>query len=175
MKNNQEQTQIIPSYDEKEIDEGEGSQLEKIEPRHNFIIVYDTIYKNSDLTTDEIAILIKLISASPNFKPTGRKLANILKIDYKRLLKATNSLQEKGYLKIQNLGKGKGAKWTISQAPTLKAQGYTFEDLKGLLNVDYYYQLLKARLINFDLYKKLVENVIEIARIEWIDKGERKR
>ncbi len=108
--------------------------INEIKPNLNFIIVYETIYKNNDLTSEEIHLLIKLIAKAPNFKPTSDKLADILHMSKKTLNKASKSLQEKGYLTIKKYGNK--SEWNITQTPILNTINIlSVENLvNGLLN-----------------------------------------
>lgn len=89
----------------------------KNETKHNFIIVYETIYKRNDITADEMLLLIKLISMAPTFKPTFEKLKDILKLGKKALTKAIKGLKEKGFLTIKKYGRE--SQWIITQDPIL--------------------------------------------------------
>lgn len=130
-------------------------------PKQNFIIVYDSVYKNTNLTTDEIALLIKLIAIAPTFKPTSQKLASILNISIKALNKASKGLQAKGYLKIKKFGKS--SKWTITQQP-IENKINDFSE-ETLLNSLFNYQITiedinllhKIKRIDDRLYIKITE------------------
>lgn len=86
-------------------------------PKRNFIIVYDSVYKNNNLNALELQLIIKLLSCAPTFKPSYRKLTQILKISDTTLLKAVKGLKEKGYLTI--VKNGKESEWHITQEPTI--------------------------------------------------------
>lgn len=92
-----------------------GLTIKIQEPKKNFIILYDSVYKNNDLTTDEIALIVKLLSCAPTFKPTKKKLSNVLNIDERRLTKASKGLQKKGYLKVKKYSNT--SEWIINQEP----------------------------------------------------------
>lgn len=130
-------------------------------PKQNFIIVYDSVYKNTNLTTDEIALLIKLIALAPTFKPNSQKLANILNISIKALNKASKGLQAKGYLKIKKFGKN--SEWTITQQPIEnKINDFSEESLlNGLFNylitIEDINLLHKLKRIDDRLYIKVTE------------------
>lgn len=130
-------------------------------PKQNFIIVYDSVYKNTNLTTDEIALLIKLIALAPTFKPTAEKLADILHISKRALLKASKGLQAKGYLKIKKFGKC--SEWTINQQPIEnKINDFSEESLlNGLFNylitIEDINLLHKLKRIDDRLYIKVTE------------------
>lgn len=104
----------------------------KQEQKHNFIIVYDTIYKNNSFTTDELALIIKLLGCAPTFKPSHRKLERILNTSDYALRQAEKGLIEKGYLKINK--NGRNSEWTITQEPfTLKLSDFKDETLINAL------------------------------------------
>lgn len=111
-------------------------------PKERFIIVYESVYKNR-FTSDEMHLLIKLISLAPTFKPTSRKLASILNIDIRALNQASKGLQKKGYLIIKK--HGKNSQWIINQKPINSAlKDLTKETLlNALLNFEIDIQKLK--------------------------------
>lgn len=144
------------------------------EPKRNFIILYDSVYKNNDLTANELKLLIKLIASAPTFKPTSRKLADILKIDLKSLNRASKGLQAKGYLKIKKFGKS--SEWTITQNPIEnKIDNFNKESLlNGLLNyiisVEELNLLHKLKRIDDRLYIAVMEDYSkELVRIAHIN------
>lgn len=157
-----------------------GLTIKIQEPKKNFIILYDSVYKNTDLTTDEIALIVKLLSCAPNFKPTSEKLSNILNIDIRRLTKASKGLQEKGYLKIKKYSHT--SEWTISQEPlinnfkeittpillnALLNYKIRFEDLKKLRKLKYIDDKILKETTN--LYLKEIQ---KIAKYNWLDDEE---
>lgn len=145
------------------------------ENKRAFIIVYETIYKNTDLTAIEISLLVKLLSAAPTFKPTIRKLATILKVGATTLTKAVKNLQEKGYLRIEHNGKG-GSVWKIDQNASFKP--VDIENLKELCQnaeidlktIKALYKMQKitrqqAQELNLILYN----SIQRIIRTNWLD------
>jgi len=132
--------------------EQQKNELQDNTPKQNFIIVYDSVYKNTNLTTDEIALLIKLISLAPTFKPTAEKLADILHISKRALLKASKGLQAKGYLKIKKFGKC--SEWTINQQP-----------IEAKIN-DYSKQTLLNALLDYQITFKDLELLHKLKRID---------
>lgn len=143
----------------------------KIEPyKRNFIILYDSVYKNNDLTANELQLLIKLIAKAPTFKPNSRKLADILKMNQKALNKASKGLQRKGYLIIKKFGKN--SEWTITQEPIInKIDNLNKETLlNGLLNhliqIEDLNLLHKLKRIDDRLYIEITEEYAkELVRI----------
>lgn len=121
----------------------EKTTIQEITPKRNFIIVYDTIYKNNQITSDEMHLLIKLISLAPTFKPTTEKLADILHLSKRALIKASKGLQKKGYLIIKK--HGNTSQWIINQEPiNTELQNLTKEHLlNALLNFEIDLQKLK--------------------------------
>ena len=157
--------------------EHEQIEVHEIKQELHFIIVYETIYKNNDLTTDELALLIKLIARAPTFKPTSRKLADILNIDLKRFNKASLGLQEKGYLTIKRYGNK--SEWTITQTPILNnISVLNVENLvNGLLNFTITQKELnllhKLKRIDDKIYietqKRYIKELQRILKTEWLD------
>lgn len=148
----------------------------KNETELNFIVVYETIYKRNDFTTDELALLVKLIGMAPNFKPTTRKLADILKLDYHRLIKATKALQDKGFLKIKKYGSK--SEWIINQQPIKNMKDFNKETLlNALLNFDITIKDLKRfhklKIIDDKLYIETIKNYIDelkkITKTKWLN------
>lgn len=129
-------------------------------PKERFIIVYESVYKNR-FTSDEMHLLIKLISLAPTFKPTSRKLASILNIDIRALNQASKGLQKKGYLVIKK--HGKNSEWTINQKPIEnKINDFSEESLlNGLFNylitIEDINLLHKLKRIDDRLYIKVTE------------------
>ena len=153
------------------------TSLQDNTPKPRFIIVYDSVYKNTNLTTDEIALLIKLISLAPTFKPTSQKLADILNITIKALNKASKGLQAKGYLKIKKFGKN--SEWIITQEPIqAKINDFSKESLlNGLLNYQITFKdlelLHKLKRIDdrlyIDIVKDYTKELIRVAKINVYD------
>ena len=153
------------------------TSLQDNTPKQRFIIVYESVYKNTNLTTDEIALIIKLLSIAPTFKPTSRKLADILKIDLKRLNKASKGLQDKGYLIIKRFGNN--SEWTITQEPFIE----TLKDLNketllnALLNFEIDFkdlkQLHKLKMIDDKLFIETAtaygKELQRIVKTKWLD------
>ena len=112
----------------------ENQEINIESQQHNFIVIYDTLYK-TNLTIYELGLITKLISCAPTFKPTILKLAQTLKCSKEIIKKATKGLKEKGFLTIENKFKS-GSKWTINQEPIInKINGFTYENiLNALLN-----------------------------------------
>lgn len=110
----------------------ETNPLIKTENNQHFILLYESVYKNTKLTSDEIALIVKLTSASPTFKPTKNTLTSILHISDRALIKAAKGLKEKGYLQIINNGKG-GSQWILTQEPKLYEQ-YKNQNKEKILN-----------------------------------------
>lgn len=100
--------------------------------KHNFIIVYDTFYKNKELTAEEIALFIKLKAAAPTFKITQDKLAQALNTCRDIIKKASKGLQKKGYLKIEHPRSKSACKWIINDAPIFKNIDYNNLDIRKL-------------------------------------------
>lgn len=159
---------LIPSY---ENEEEQNITIEQEPIKQNFIIVYDSIYKNSDLNALEIAILIKLLSCAPSFKPNSKNIRHLLKISENKYFKTIKSLQEKGYLKIERQGRNE-YKYIVYQKPPITPEHLTFEYLKKYetFNIQLWHTLLKTHQISKDLYYKLCDNLKEIANINWINK-----
>lgn len=157
-----------------------GLTIKIQEPKRNFIIIYDSVYKNTDLTTDEIALIVKLLSCAPTFKPTSEKLAKILNINIKRLTKATKGLQNKGYLKIKKYSNK--SEWTISQEPFINdlEEITTPILLKMLLDnrikLDDLRRLRKLKLIDdkilIETSEKYIEEIRRIIKTPWLDDEE---
>ena len=63
--------------------ENKTISIQQEEIKHNFIIVYETIYKNPKLTINEMGLLIKLISLAPTFKVNSKSLIKMLKIHFR--------------------------------------------------------------------------------------------
>ena len=162
-----EQKPLIPSYEE---ETAENITIEINEPKHNFIIVYDTIYKNTDLNGYEIALLIYLLSRAPTYKPNKNGLMHALQFGEDIYFRTTKSLQEKGYLKIER--NGNGYKYIVNQSPTLSDKQLTYEYLahNETFNAPLWNTLLNNRKISYETYNKLWENMQRIARINWIKK-----
>ena len=158
---------LIPSY---ENEEEQNITIEQEQIKQNFIIVYDSIYKNSDLNANEIAILIYLLSRSPTFKPNAKGLMHNLKISENKYFKTIKSLQEKGYLKIER--NRNEYKYIVYQKPPITPEHLTFEYLKKYetFNIQLWHTLLKTHQISKDLYYKLCDNLKEIVNINWINK-----
>lgn len=152
------------------------NKIIKVKEHRNFVVVYDSVYKNTSLTCNEGWLLIKLISASPTFEPTHRKLQTILKLSERALQIATKSLQQKGYLKI--VKHGRKSEWIVNQAPTVNL----VKDLeintmvKGLLDFDItmeqIYQLHRMKYIDDTVFNKVRaeygKEMIRIAKTEWL-------
>ena len=145
-------------------------------PKQNFIIVYDSVYKNNDLTAEELQLLIKLISIAPTFKPTAEKLAKILKHDKRTILKASKGLQAKGYLKIEK--HGNTSQWTINQQPINQLTDYSKETLlNALLNFDIdlkqLKELHKRKIIDDRLFiataTAYAKEIQRIVKTKWLD------
>ena len=143
--------------------------IQKEEPKPNFIIVYETIYKNPKLTINEMGLLIKLISLAPTFKVNSKSLIKMLKISQREYFKASLGLQQKGYLKIERINK-KEYKYNISQKPSFRVEQYTFEELAPLKDPTYYYQCLNAKIITYELYKELMQDFNNMVHTKWINK-----
>ena len=137
----------------------------------HFVIIYESVYKNRTLTNDELILLFRLITKAPNFTLSFNGLKALLKWSGERLAKNIKGLKEKGYLKIESHGKN-GATWTINQEPTIRAEKLTFEGLKNILDLNYYFELYKMKYIDLKLYQKLIDNLTRIAKTEWIKKPE---
>lgn len=166
MKKEQTTEMLIPSYKQ---DENITIQQEPI--KHNFIIVYDTIYKNYDLNANEIALLIYLISASPTFKPNKNGIIKSLKLTRREYEATIKTLKEKGYLKINQIGKHE-YKYIVNQTPQLTDRQLTYDYLSRFetANTDLWNTLLKNKSISYETYNELWENLIKIARYKWTNK-----
>lgn len=164
-----EQKPLIPSY-KTETETAENITIEINEPKHNFIIVYDTIYKNTDLNGYEIALLIYLLSRAPTYKPNKHGLMHALQFGKDIYFRTTKSLQEKGYLKIER--NGNDYKYIVNQSPTLNDKQLTYEYLSRCetFNAPLWNTLLNNQKISYETYNKLWENMQRIARINWIKK-----
>lgn len=170
MKKTEQNKPLIPSY-ETETETAENITIEINEPKHNFIIVYDTIYRNNDLSATEKGLLLNLLSIAPTFKPSRNGLIKISKIGRETYDKAIKSLQEKGYIKIERKGKNE-YKYIVNQTPQLSDQQLSYEYLKKYHTFDaqLWNTLLNNRKINLETYNKLVDNLKRIVNIEWIRK-----
>lgn len=152
---------------EKEI-QGESLQIE--EPKNKgFAIIYNPLKNDNTLTTNERAILWTLITASNTFKPSIRGLEKILKISPKTILKATKSLENKGYLIIE--GKAtKSAKWRVIFDPLEEErEAPTFEQLiqgakKGKIDLEGLADLVKNHLITRQEASKIIEEAQAFAK-----------
>lgn len=156
---------LIPSYEQ-----DKNITIEQEPIKHNFIIVYDSIYKNKDLNANEIAILIYLLSRSPTYKPSAKSIQHNLKIGQKTYFKTIKNLQEKGYIKITR--ENNEYKYIVNQEPPIKAENLTFEYLKKYetFNIKLWWTLYQTKQINRDLYNKLCDHLKEIANEKWINK-----
>lgn len=145
--------------------EDNKNALNIIEPKKHFIIVYDTVYKNTNLKAEELGLLLKLLSMAPTFKPTIEKMASILNIGQTKLKEIVKSLQKKGYLTIENNYK-KGSIWTIRQEPLIKPEfmNYDFLSQNYTYDVELWRRLLKAKMITSKLYNELLDNLVKIAK-----------
>lgn len=166
MKNNQEQARN-PLF---ETETENNITIEIQEQKHNFIIVYDTIYKNSDLTPNEIALLIFYLSRSPNFKTNKNGTMKILKMSRYTYQNTIKKLQEKGYLKIDR--KGKNYNYIVNQSPQLTDAQLSYEYLRKnhTFDAQLWTTLLNNKKISYETYVKLLDNLKKIATIKWIGK-----
>lgn len=148
----------------------------KQEQKHNFIILYDTVYKNTNLTSDEIALIVKLLSIAPTFKPTFEKLMDLLHIGKIALSKAVKGLKDKGYLKIERFGNS--SKWTITQEPIKSLKDLNKETLiNALLNYEITLkdlkQLHRLKYIDDTLFiqtkDEYIKRLIEISKTKWLE------
>lgn len=95
--------------------------LKQIDDKQHFVILKETFYKNQNLTGDEIALFVYLITRAPTYKPNHKGLKKALKMGDDRYFKASKGLQDKGYLIIDKNGKN-GTTYTLSQTPTGNAE-----------------------------------------------------
>lgn len=154
--------------------EQETEILIKDETKHNFIIVYDTIYK-SKLTLEELGLLVKLLACAPSFKPTIKKLETELNASNRKILRAVKGLKQKGFLSIENNFKS-GSVWTITQEPILnKVKGYTEQEIINAL-LDYEITtkdlkiLLHKKFIDYPSYQAILKGYIkELQKIIKVD------
>jgi DNA-binding transcriptional regulator YhcF (GntR family) len=145
--------------------------------KHNFIIVYDSIYKNTELSALELQILIKLISIAPTFKPSLRKLATLLKQSKPTILNATNNLQKMGYLEITK--HGNKSTWVINQVPKYdEFKTITFESLykkldEGIITVKDLKKAHKLKIIDDTLFIKIMKEyekeIQRLIHIDWLE------
>lgn len=157
--------------------ENEQIEINEIKQEQHFIIIYESVYKNTDLTLEEIGLINKLVGKAPTFKPTIRKLAEITHLDIRRFNKLTKSLQEKGYLVIKK--NGCKSEWTISQTPVInKINILSVENLvNGLLNFTITPKELKLlhklKRIDDKIYietqKQYIKELQRILKTEWLD------
>lgn len=151
--------------------EQENNILKIEEPKRNFIIVYDSVYKDN-LSASALALLIKLISLAPTFKPTTDKLATILKIGRTQTKQAIKELKNKGFLKIKiNCGK-QANEWQITQEPKIEiiAKNYNDEEIqqyffKGQISYEDLYIMYKKHLITKERYNKILDETYRIAKL----------
>lgn len=144
--------------------------------KRHFIILYDSVYTNNNLTSNEIKLIIKLLSSAPTFKPSHRKLSQIMKINNRALIKAVNGLKEKGYLVITK--NGKNSEWQITQEPSInKVSDLTAESLsQALINFDITPKELKQMhrlkyiddLIYIESMKLYSKKLNEIIKTKWL-------
>lgn len=149
--------------------------IEQEQVKQNFIFVYDTIYKNDNLSADEIAILIKLISFAPTFKPNANIIMRKLNIGKDNYFKAIKGLQEKGYLKLERINK-KEYKYKVSQKPIMKAENLTYEYLSKNNALDYqlFNTLYTTRMIDYETYEKLINEFYKRIKINAYEGREKK-
>lgn len=155
----------------------QDTNIEIIQPRKRFLILYNTIYENQSLSALEIAILIKGLTAAPDYKITREKLIKRFKISTLTLEKSLKKLKQEGFLMITRQGKN-GSKWTFSQLPILNIESenkeqndlfvklykniekITIERLKALYNMG----ALTSGQVN-----KLLEHLYNVVNAQWID------
>ena len=155
----------------------QDTNIEIIQPRKRFLILYNTIYENQSLSALEIAILIKGLTAAPNYKLTREKLIKRFKVSTLTLEKSLKKLKQQGFLMITRQGT-KGSKWTFSQLPILNIESeskeqndlfvklyknidkITIERLKALYNMG----ALTSGQVN-----KLLEHFYQVVNTQWVD------
>lgn len=155
----------------------QNTNVEIIQPRKRFLILYNTIYENQSLSALDIAILIKGLTAAPNYKLTREKLIKRFKISATTLENSLKTLKQQGFLMITRQGT-KGSKWTFSQLPILNIESenkeqndlfvklyknidkITIERLKALYNMG----ALTSGQVN-----KLLYHFYEVVNTPWID------
>ena len=165
MKNNEKN----PLFAEQEQETAENITIEINEPKHNFIIVYDTIYRNNDLSATEKGLLLNLLSMAPTFKPNKNGLMKISKLGKTTYYKTIADLQAKGYLKIERKGRCE-YKYIVNQAPTLTDKQLTYEylSIKEQFNVPLWNSLLNTKKITYETYKQLWENLQKIVKTNYL-------
>ena len=171
MKREQIKSQLLEDSEEKI----ESIIIEQQEIKHNFIIVYDSIYKNKDLNGYEIAILIYLLSRTPTYKPNKNGLMKALQFSQTKYFKAITSLKNKGYLKIEKINKNE-YKYIVNQAPILRAleKELNFENLHKIKDLHYYNQLFKLNYISEELLNELTEDFYKTMKINAYEGLEKK-
>lgn len=149
----------------------ENNILEIETPKHNFIIVYDSIYKNNNLNGYELAILIFLLSRAPTYKPNKNGLMKALHFSKEKYFNAIKGLKNKGYLKIEKIAKNE-YKYIVNQAPILRTlnKDLSFNALAPLYDLHYYNELFKLGFIEEELLNELTENFYKMAHTKWTNK-----
>lgn len=79
------------------------------------IKVEKELIKDTSLTPIEIAIIFKMLTKNPDFRPTYTNMAAILHTSIKSIRTAAQHLKEKGYLRIKLTPQGYSNKWEFSQ------------------------------------------------------------
>ena len=152
---------------------GENNELIQLENKEHFILIYESVYKNNELTADELALILKLSAAAPTFKPTKNKLMALLHISEHAFLKATKGLQEKGYLKIINKHKG-GSIWLLEQRPQKQIIKKSIDEIKddficGVISWAQLVAMLKNKQITKSQYKEIIEETYKIAKTPYLN------
>lgn len=137
-----------------------------ITPKENYIIVYESVYKNTELNAIEIALLVKILSLSPTFKHNLATLSKILHIPYKAILKASKGLQQKGYLSIKNNGI-KGITFIVNQKP-IQSIDINNIDIKHI-SVPTMEYLLESKQTPKELKKAILEYLNKIINTKWVE------
>ena len=152
----------------------EEQQINVETKKPNFVVIYETLYKQN-LTILESGLLFKLLTRAPTFKTTKLKLCKVLKCSKEQIEKATKGLKDKGILTIENNFKS-GSKWTINQEPinskikTINKENLVNALLDNVINTYQLKLLWKNNYIDYPMYQKvLIEYSKELIRIAKID------
>lgn len=130
----------------------------------HYVVIYESFYKNNELSTDAKALFLKLLTSAPTFKVCTNNLAKVLHISTKRVNKASKELQKFGYLKI------KGRKeiiWEITQTPTIELTKDQVLTDNEIINNDLI-ALLKTGVITQTQFNNAFNRLVEIAKTKWI-------
>ena len=174
MENTKKSTPKNPLFEkitEENITEESNININAIQPKHNFYIVYDTIYKNNDLSATEKGLLLNLLTMAPTFKPTKNGLMYYSKLSRREYETAIKNLKKKGYLTIKKNGTN-NYDYIVSQQPQISAEYLTYEYLSEnyTYQVELFETLLLSKMITKEIYDQLIDHIKAIATIKWVNK-----